>query len=67
MGTWNRLVAWTAVIVATMAMLIVASVDDGTLETDAERIQRLSDSFACPQCQGEDGATARVFDSAVGG
>ncbi len=53
MAVGNRLVVWSAIIAASIALLVVASVDDGSLETDAERIQRLSESFACPQCQGQ--------------
>jgi cytochrome c-type biogenesis protein CcmH len=48
-----QLVRWVAVIAAAVGLLVVAMVDSGGAETDAERVQRLSDSFACPQCQGE--------------
>ena len=48
-----RLVRWAAVLAAAVGLLLVATLDSGGVETDAERIQRLSDSFACPQCQGE--------------
>jgi cytochrome c-type biogenesis protein CcmH len=61
----NRLVAWTVVAVAAIALLVVASVDDGTLETDTERIQRLSDSFACPECKGESVAESGAAVSAL--
>lgn len=61
----NRLVAWTVVVVAAIALLIVASVDDGSLETDTERIQRLSDSFACPQCKGESVSESNAAVSAL--
>ncbi|MFV0524330.1 MAG: cytochrome c-type biogenesis protein CcmH [Acidimicrobiales bacterium] len=50
--SWRRL-AWVAVAVAAVALLVVAAADRGGAETDAERIQRLSASYACPQCQGE--------------
>ena len=53
MATSNRLITWVAIIMAAMALLAVASLDGGGAETDSERIQRLSDSFACPQCRGE--------------
>lgn len=46
-------VAWVAIVAATAGLLAVAAVDSGGVETDAQRIQRLSASFACPQCQGE--------------
>lgn len=48
-----RLIAWVGLFVATIALLVVAAVDDGGLETDAERVQRLADSYACPTCQGQ--------------
>ncbi len=44
---------WVAIVVAAIGLLVVATVDNGGVETDGERIQRLSDSFACPQCRGE--------------
>ena len=47
------LVRWVAIVAAAVGLLLVATIDSGGAETDAERIQRLSDSFACPQCQGE--------------
>lgn len=47
------LIGWVAVFTAALGLLLVAAVDGGGLETDGERIQRLSDSFACPQCRGE--------------
>jgi cytochrome c-type biogenesis protein CcmH len=49
----SRLVAWVGIVVAVIALLVVAAVDDGGLETDAERVQRLADSYACPTCQGQ--------------
>lgn len=51
-SSWRR-IAWVAVVVAAVALLAVAAFDQGGAETDAERITRLGDSFACPQCQGE--------------
>ncbi|MGF1595774.1 MAG: cytochrome c-type biogenesis protein CcmH [Acidimicrobiales bacterium] len=48
-----RRVAWVAVFAATFALLAVAALDGGGVETDGERIERLSESLACPQCQGE--------------
>ena len=53
MSARTQLIRWVAVAVAAFGLLVVAAVDGGGAETDAERIQRLSDSFACPQCQGE--------------
>ncbi len=49
----RRRVAWAGVLAVIVALLAVAVVDQGGVESDAERIERLSDSFACPQCQGE--------------
>lgn len=52
-GRVVRPIAWIGILVAAMAMLTVASLDGGGIETDAERIQRLNESFACPVCSGE--------------
>lgn len=49
----STLVRWAAVIAAAVGLLVVATIDGGGVETDGERIQRLSDSFACPECRGE--------------
>ena len=49
----TRLVAWAGIVAATIALLVVAAVDTGGVETDAERVQRLADSYACPTCQGQ--------------
>jgi cytochrome c-type biogenesis protein CcmH len=51
-GEWRR-VAWVAVVAAALALLVVAGTDKRGAETDAERIQRLTESFACPVCKGE--------------
>lgn len=51
--TRGRLIGWVAIVAASLGLLAVAALDTGGIETDAERIQRLSDSFACPQCRGE--------------
>lgn len=51
--TGRRRTIWVAIVVAAVALLAVAALDQGGAETDAERIQRLSASFACPQCDGE--------------
>lgn len=34
-------------------LLAVASLDNGGIETDGERVSRLSESFACPECRGQ--------------
>jgi cytochrome c-type biogenesis protein CcmH len=49
----RRLPAWIGLLVAALALLTVAAVDGGGLESDAERIQRLNGSYACPQCSGQ--------------
>lgn len=49
----TRVVAWAGIVAAVIALLVVAGVDDGGVETDAEQVQRLSASFACPTCQGQ--------------
>jgi cytochrome c-type biogenesis protein CcmH len=48
-----RLLGWVAILAATLALVVVAAVDQGGAETDVERIQRLSESYACPQCRGQ--------------
>lgn len=48
-----RLVGWVGILAAALGLLLVAGLDTGGTETDAERVQRLSDSFACPECQGQ--------------
>ncbi len=44
---------WFGLIASMVFLLAVASFDDGGLETDGERIARLSESFACPECRGQ--------------
>lgn len=48
-----RLLGWVAIVAASLALLVVAAVDQGGTESDAERIQRLAQSYACPQCRGQ--------------
>lgn len=52
-STSTRLGLWIAILVAAVSMLSVATFDDRGPETTEERIQRLSDSFACPECDGQ--------------
>jgi len=61
----NRFVGWTVILVAVVALLSVATFVGGGTETDGERIQRLNDSFACPQCRGESVAESNAAVSAV--
>ncbi|MEM9889244.1 MAG: cytochrome c-type biogenesis protein CcmH [Actinomycetota bacterium] len=49
----RRTIAWVAIVAAALSLLVVATVDQGGVETDAERVQRLQGSFACPECRGE--------------
>ncbi|MEM7337879.1 MAG: cytochrome c-type biogenesis protein CcmH [Actinomycetota bacterium] len=60
-----RPVAWVAILVATVALLAAASFAGGGAETDAERIQRLQASFACPECQGESVAESQAAVAAT--
>jgi len=48
-----RRLGWVAIVISVVGMSLVAYFDTGGLETQGERIQRLSESFACPQCDGE--------------
>ena len=49
----RQLVIWAAIFAATAGLLVVAAVDRGGAETDAERHQRLSQAYACPVCAGQ--------------
>lgn len=49
----RRRVAWIGLLVATVALLAVAALDRGGTETEIERVQRLQQTFACPECSGE--------------
>lgn len=60
-----RPIAWIGLLVAAVALLTVASLDTGGIETDAERIQRLNESFACPVCSGESVAESNAAVSAT--
>lgn len=60
-----RLLAWVAVLATSLSLLVVAAVDDGGLETDADRIQRLADSYACPECRGQSVAESNAAVAAT--
>lgn len=60
-----RPIAWLGLLVAALALLTVAAVDQGGVETDNERIQRLNESFACPECDGESVAESNAAVSAT--
>lgn len=49
----RRLIGWIAIIAAVVSLLAVSVLDQGGIENDAERMQRLSESYACPVCQGQ--------------
>lgn len=61
----TRMLAWIAVVVASLGLLVVAAVDQGGLETDGERIQRLSASYACPECRGQSVADSNAAVAAT--
>ena len=61
----RRFLAWIGLAVAAVGLLAVASFDDGGFETDAERVQRLSDSYACPVCQGQSVADSNAAIAAT--
>lgn len=49
----RRFLAWVGILAAVIALLVVATVDDGGIESQADRVQRLSGSYACPVCNGQ--------------
>ena len=61
----SRPIAWIGIAAAVVALLLVAVIDQGGVETDSERIQRLSESFACPECSGESVAESNAAVSAT--
>lgn len=65
MSTRMRLLAWVAILATSLSLLVVAGVDDGGLETDADRIQRLADSYACPECRGQSVAESNAAVAAT--
>ncbi|MCP5025806.1 MAG: cytochrome c-type biogenesis protein CcmH [Actinomycetia bacterium] len=60
-----RVIGWAAMGAAAFALIAVATFGGGGAETDAERIQRLSESFACPQCRGESVADSNAAVAAT--
>jgi cytochrome c-type biogenesis protein CcmH len=65
MTSGQRTLVWIGLIVTAIGLLVVAAVDDGGVETDAERVQRLSDSYACPVCQGQSVADSNAAIAAT--
>ncbi|MFT7597181.1 MAG: cytochrome c-type biogenesis protein CcmH [Acidimicrobiales bacterium] len=49
----QRQVGWVVVVLAAIGLLTFAAVDDTGPRNDAERVQALSSSFACPECDGQ--------------
>lgn len=64
-GGRRRLLGWIGVITAAVALLVVAVVDQGGVESEVERIQRLNSTFACPTCDGQAVADSNAPVSAV--
>jgi cytochrome c-type biogenesis protein CcmH len=58
-------VAWIGLMVAAAALLAVAVVDQGGAETEVERVQRLQQTFACPECSGESVSDSNAAVSAT--
>ncbi len=54
---WNKLrkTKWfiPVIIVLSLVLVFVASQPSTTAESDPERVQRLTESFACPECDGQ--------------
>jgi cytochrome c-type biogenesis protein CcmH len=44
---------WFGLLASMIMLLAVAAFDSGGIETDGERVQRLSESYACPECAGQ--------------
>ncbi len=49
----GRAVRWPAIAAAIVGLLAFATFDSNEPETTSERIQRLHESFACPECDGQ--------------
>ncbi len=65
MSSRRVLLAWIGIVVASVALLVVAATDDGGVETDAQQVQRLSESYACPVCSGESVAESNAAVAAT--
>ncbi len=64
-GPRGRLIAWIGLVTAAAALLVVAVVDQGGVESEVERVQRLNSTFACPTCDGQAVADSNAPVSAV--
>lgn len=49
----SMMVRWVLIGVAALALLGIATFDSSGPETTTERVQRLHEAFACPQCDGQ--------------
>ena len=49
----QRRLAWIGLAVSAAALLLIAAFGDREPTTDPERVQSLSESFACPECDGQ--------------
>lgn len=56
---------WFGLLASMALLLAVASCDEGGIETDSERVQRLSESYACPECAGQSVAESNAGVSAT--
>ena len=54
---------WFGLVASMAFLLFVASFDDGGVATDGERVQQLSESFACPECAGQSVAESNAARS----
>lgn len=56
---------WLALMLVAIGLLAVATFDSGPAETALERTQRLSDSYACPVCDGQSVSESNVAVAAT--
>lgn len=64
-GGSNRRSAWVAILLAVVVLLGIAGLDSGGSQTDAERVQSLSETFACPECDGQSVAESNAAVAAT--
>jgi cytochrome c-type biogenesis protein CcmH len=63
--TASHRVIWAGLTAAVVALLAVATFDQSGSESDTERIQRLTASYACPVCDGESVAESNAAVAAT--
>jgi cytochrome c-type biogenesis protein CcmH len=49
----SRLLSWIGLGLVAIAVLVLAAVDDAGPATEADRVQALSEIYACPECDGQ--------------